>query len=190
MGWLFLDELLTRSQLAGILITVSGIIWVVLDRRGRQQSSAASPQRYLLGLIFGFLAATGQAAGLVTAKFGLTGDFPALSGTLIRMVAAALVLWVFAILQRQVRATVRRLQGNPRAFGQIAAGAFFGPTIGVTLSLVAVQRIPVGIAATLSSLPPIFLIPVAYFLLGERFGWSAIFGTLLAISGVAILFIL
>lgn len=189
MGWLFLGEILTRQQLAGILITVSGVIWVVLDRRGRQSSAAAAPHRYVPGLFFGLLAALGQAAGLVTAKFGLVGDFPALSGTLIRMVAAALVLWLVTVVQRQVRATLDRLRSSPRAFGQIAAGAFFGPTIGVTLSLVAVQRIPVGIAATLTSLPPVFLIPVAYFLLGERFGWASVFGTLLAISGVAILFL-
>lgn len=189
MGWTFLGEILSAPQIAGILLTISGIIWVVLDRQGRQYSTAANPQRYFLGLFFGFLAALGQAAGLVTAKFGLIGNFPALSGTLIRMVAAAIVLWLLTILQRQVRSTLQRVRQNRRALGYIAAGAFFGPTVGVTLSLVAVQRIPVGIASTLTSLPPVFLIPVAYFLLGERFGWASVIGTLIAISGVAILFL-
>lgn len=189
MGWVFLDEILSLPQVAGILLTISGILLVILDRRGRQHSTAAAPQRYFLGLLFGLFAALGQAGGLVTAKFGLVGDFSALSGTLIRMIAAALVLWLVTVLQRQVRTTWLRVRHNPRALAFIAAGAFFGPTLGVTLSLVAVQRIPVGIAATLTSLPPVFLIPVSYFLLGDRFGWPSILGTLIAISGVAILFL-
>jgi drug/metabolite transporter (DMT)-like permease len=105
------------------------------------------------------------------------------------MVAAAAVIWLITLIQRKAIATITRIQQNPKALGQIAIAAFLGPTLGVTLSLVAIQRIPVGIASTLTSLPPVFLLPISYFVFGERFGWQAVLGTLLAIAGVALLFL-
>ena len=189
MSWALLGEILTSSQLFGIFLTISGVAWVVMDRRGRQGSIPITNRNYFLGILFGLGAAFGQAAGLVTAKFGLVGNFPALSGTLIRMVAAALVIWMLTLLQGQAKHTFATLSSQPRSLAYITAGAFFGPTLGVTLSLVAIQLIPVGIASTLTSLPPVLLIPVSYFVFGERIGWQAVLGTLVAIAGVAVLFL-
>jgi drug/metabolite transporter (DMT)-like permease len=45
------------------------------------------------------------------------------------------------------------------------------------------------VASTLMALPPIFLLPISYFVFKERFGWPAIAGTVLAIAGIAILFL-
>jgi len=68
-------------------------------------------------------------------------------------------------------------------------GSFFGPFAGVTLSLYAVQHTAVGVASTLTSLAPIILLPMDYFLFKERFGWQAVAGTLLAMAGVVLLFV-
>ena len=71
----------------------------------------------------------------------------------------------------------------------ILGGAAAGPTIAVTLTLFAIQNAEVGVASTLTSLTPIILLPAGYFAFKERFGWQAIVGTLLAITGVALLFL-
>jgi drug/metabolite transporter (DMT)-like permease len=39
------------------------------------------------------------------------------------------------------------------------------------------------------ALPPVIVLPVSYFMFKERFGWQAVAGTVLAIVGVAILFL-
>jgi drug/metabolite transporter (DMT)-like permease len=59
----------------------------------------------------------------------------------------------------------------------------------VWLSLIAVQKAPLGIASTLTSLAPIFLLPVGAMLFKEKIGLRAIGGTLIAIIGTAMLFI-
>jgi len=41
----------------------------------------------------------------------------------------------------------------------------------------------------LMALTPVILLPISYFVYHERVGWQAIFGTILAIIGVAILFL-
>jgi drug/metabolite transporter (DMT)-like permease len=41
----------------------------------------------------------------------------------------------------------------------------------------------------LIALTPVILLPVSHFIFKEKVGWQAILGTLLAIAGVAILFL-
>ncbi len=39
------------------------------------------------------------------------------------------------------------------------------------------------------TLTPILILPISYFVLKEKIGWQALLGTVLAISGVAVLFL-
>ena len=123
----------------------------------------------------------------MTAKQGLVGDFSPISGTLIRMMIATARVASERIKICKTRPTFQRLRQNPRAMMQLVAGSFFGPFLGVTLSLAAVQATQVGVAATLMALPPIFLLPISHFIFHERIGWRAIVGTLVAIAGVGLL---
>ena len=186
LAWLFLHEILTPLQLLAIFVTVVGVAWVILDRspQGGQQTPS---QLNWTGILFGLGGALGQAVGLITAKKGLGGDFSPLSGTLIRMVAAAAALWLVTIATSKTRTTFRQLARTPQSFIHILGGSFFGPFLGVTLSLIAVQATAVGIASTIIALPPIFLLPVGYFVFGERVSWRAVGGTVIALAGVAIL---
>jgi drug/metabolite transporter (DMT)-like permease len=188
LAWLFLGEQLTVWQICGILLTIGGIAWVVTDGNGKGVNQI-DRRIFLLGILFALGGATGQAVGLVTAKQGMYGDFPALSATLIRMLAAAFVLWLITIFRRQVAPTFRKLSENKGAFRYILAGSIVGPFLGVTFSLVAIQNTEVGIASTLMALPPVLLLPISYFVFGERYRWRAVVGTFVAISGVALLFL-
>jgi len=46
-----------------------------------------------------------------------------------------------------------------------------------------------GEPAMLMALPPVIILPISYFAFKEKIGWQAILGTVLAIAGVAILFL-
>lgn len=122
------------------------------------------------------------------AKKGLSGDFPALSGNLIRMLAATTTLWAITFFQGQATATVQRFTSQSHAALNIVGGAIFGPFLGVWLSLIAIQLTHIGVASTLMALPPIFLLPISHFVFKERLGWAAILGTVVAMMGVVILF--
>jgi drug/metabolite transporter (DMT)-like permease len=52
-----------------------------------------------------------------------------------------------------------------------------------------VQHAPVGIATTLTSLMPIFLLPLGRIIFKERITGRAVTGTILAIAGIAVLFL-
>jgi drug/metabolite transporter (DMT)-like permease len=189
-AWLFLGETLTVGQISGILVTVGGIAWVVLDHNGQAKIDQDNKRIFMLGILFGLGAATGQALGLITAKKGLYGDFPALSGTLVRMMVALVTMWGLTLIQRQVRFTFQQLARNRKALWLILGGAITGPFLGVTFSLVAIQNTEVGIASTIMALPPVILLPISRIVFKEQFGWQAIVGTLIAVLGVTMLFLL
>ncbi|MCZ7581840.1 MAG: DMT family transporter [Deltaproteobacteria bacterium] len=70
---------------------------------------------------------------------------------------------------------------------RIGLGAFFGPFLGVSLSLLAVQHTKTGVAATLMSMTPVFILAPAAVLFKERITRTAVAGTVLAVAGVAVL---
>ena len=185
-AWLLLGEGLTMLQMLGIALTLGGVAWVVLDNNHRRDPEN---RHYLKGVLFGLGGATGQAMGLVLAKNGLGGNFSPLSGHIIRMSTAMIVMWVLTFVQRKGMSTFRAVRKEKTALRYIVGGAFVGPFLGVSLSLLSLQYAEVGVASTLMALPPIFLLPVSYFFFKERFGWGAIGGTILALVGVAGLFL-
>jgi drug/metabolite transporter (DMT)-like permease len=46
-----------------------------------------------------------------------------------------------------------------------------------------------GEPAILMALPPVIILPISYFVFKEKISWQAIVGTILAITGVTILFL-
>lgn len=186
MARIFLGERVARIELVGIVITVAGIAWVVTERRS--EVVAVENKNYSSGLLFAFLGAFGQAANLIAAKFALDGDFPSISATAIRLLVALVILWSLAALRRQIGHTFDKWRNRP-AFKAMIAGSIVGPFLGIWFSLLAVQLAPVGIAATLMALPPVILIPLGYFLYGERVSPRGITGTIVAICGVALIFL-
>lgn len=71
-AWLFFGETLTTLQIIGTALTLGGIVWVVIER----QAGQVSPHpRAATGVLFGILAALGQATGFVFSKQGMLGDF-------------------------------------------------------------------------------------------------------------------
>jgi drug/metabolite transporter (DMT)-like permease len=188
---LFFGETLRLGQVIGITLALAGIVWVILERAPRPPSSTPDIWRHrsLSGTLFGILAAVGQATGLVFSRQGMQGEFSPIQGNVIRLLAAVLSIWFVTFVQRQAGSTVQTLREHPSSLKWIALAAFVGPVIGVSLSLLAVQNSPVGVASVLTSLSPILMLPFSYFFLKERLGWQPVAGTLLAMSGVAILFL-
>jgi drug/metabolite transporter (DMT)-like permease len=186
IAWMFFGEILTVLQILGIGLTLAGIAWVVASHEDAPDLPDGNARR---GVLFGILAALGQAAGLVFSKQGMSGDFSPFQANAIRMLAAVLFVWVWAALEGKARPTVMSVRGKKRIIGLLALGAFVGPVLGVSSSLFAIQHAEIGVASTLIALTPVILLPISHFVFHEKIGWQAILGTVLAICGVAVLFL-
>jgi drug/metabolite transporter (DMT)-like permease len=186
LAWLFLKEILTIYEIIAIIMTVGGIVWVILERNSRKNNSDS--KNHFWGILFALGGALGQAFALITAKKGLGGDFPALSANLIRVVTATVFFWVIAVFQGKTISNFRFWR-NKKARWSIIGGSVFGPFFGIWLSMIAIKYANIGIASTLMALPPIFLLPLTYWIFKERHSWRTIVGTVLAVAGVAIIFL-
>jgi drug/metabolite transporter (DMT)-like permease len=180
----FLGERLLLREAAGILLTVAGIAWVILE--GGRTETGPGEARLGVGVAFALGGALCQALGVVLAKEGLRAGMPALSGTLIRMVVATAGLWAATPLLRS-RGSVADIFRDGRAMALTAAGAVTGPFLGVWLSLVAVANAKVGVASALMALVPILILPIVRVVFQERISLRAVLGTLASIAGVLLL---
>lgn len=190
MAWVLLHETLTTIEIIGIAVTMVGIGLVVGEPQAGKKSETPHEDRrkYIVGLLFGFGAALGQAGGSLLSKIGLSTGLPAISGNAFRLTAAVIAIWIWAVARGEFFSTFQTLRKNRRATGFIVIATFAGPVIGVWLALTSVQLAPLGVVTTLQSLPPIFLIPISYFVFKERITRQAVLGTVVALVGSVLLF--
>lgn len=183
----FLDEHLGWVAWLGIAITLAGIAWVTAERDFHSDNSPHGSKA--LGVLLGLGGAAGQAIGLVIAKRVLVGsDIAPLAATLVRMIAATIAIWLFALAARQVRSTLVVL-GQASVRWVVVAGAMLGPFIGVWLSLVSVKHIEAGVAATIMAIAPVLVLPLVVLIFRERVTLRAVLGAVAAVGGVAMLFL-
>jgi drug/metabolite transporter (DMT)-like permease len=182
LAWMFLGQSLSLPKILAMVVTLGGIAWVVWgDGEGE-----AHPHLWR-GILLGVGGALGQSVGLVFSMKGLAGGFPPISANLIRVSAGLATLLLYFGATGRLRGTLGGLRDG-RATAFIGLGAATGPVLGVVLSLVAIAKAPMGVAATLMSLSPVILLPVSHFVFKEKVGGHAILGTLLALAGAAALF--
>jgi len=201
IGWLVMDERLSLENIIGMAITLTGIILVITQRKNRNPDPTrivdAPPQKkrrikftfsyHVVGILMAFAGATGQATGLVLSKFGMQ-DYDAFAATQIRVLAGTVgFVILFFILRRwnRVFAAIK----NRKAMKRVTVGAFFGPFLGVSFSLLAVQNTLTGIASTLMALVPVLIIPPAVIYFKEKINIIEIIGAFIAFGGVALFFL-
>jgi len=184
LAWITLGETLNPLAWLGIVLTIAGIFWVVSEKESEWKVRGSRIQGILLGLV----AALGQGVGIILAKFGLQNEIDALSATLLRMVPAAAVLWLWAMLTGAAGAAASSMRDRKAGLATLG-GAVFGPYIGVWLALVAVKYTEAGVAATLLATVPILIIPMVMIIHRSRPSIRAVTGTLIAVAGVSLLFL-
>ena len=188
LAWIFLSETLSIPKVIGITLAIVGISVVVLER-GNGNLGARDRRQYVLGILAAVAAAFAMSLGLVFAKKGLVGEFPSISGVIIRMLVSLLVVWVMTFAMGHTRRTLQALRDRA-AIRPIALGSVAGPFIGVWLALIAVQSTYVGIASTLMSLTPIIVLPFVRYVFKEPVSLRAVFGTAVSLAGVFIIFVI
>ena len=186
MGWVFLGETLPAQAILGIAITAGGVAVAIL---GRPRSGAHRLELlqggFALGVVFGLLAAFGQAAGSLIARPLMTGGLDPYLASLFRVGASGLAMGLIA--------TLPVAPPRPREISRLvltltAATAVIGLLIGMTLFLYALQGSQTGIIATLSATSPVIILPLLWLRTGQRPTAMSFAGALMAILGLALIF--
>jgi drug/metabolite transporter (DMT)-like permease len=187
LAWIFLEEALSMQSIAGMLVTMAGITVVILERPA---AGARARSISMSGIVLGVLAALGQASGLIFAKFALNeAPIHGMVATFVRIGASVAIFLPIAVLFKWYGNPFRVYARDRKALSYTAIGAVIGPYLGITFSLVAIAHTEVAIATTIMSLPPILMLPLVRTVYKERLTARAIGGAVLAVAGVALLFL-
>lgn len=187
LSFIFLDEVLRFTAILGIIITASGIALAGSEQKNGKDTRYSIT---LYGLLMGFLGALGQAVGLLFAKqaFNL-GEINGFVATFIRVFSSAVVLLPVLLIAKKYKNPVALYTEHRRALLFTVAGSITGPFLGITFSLIAVANTKVGIASTLMSTMPILMIPLMRIIYKERPTVRGVMGTIIAVVGIALLFL-
>ena len=185
-------ETISLLSLVGIVVTLTGIVTVLLESGVTIEEKLRASERKRLGLFFGLISAMGQGFGVVLSKRGMYAGVSTamnpVSAALIRMLWAGVFVWACVVLAGKLPET-QKAAGDRDGIKYTAAGAVVGPFLGMTLSMVAVADVEAGVAQTLMSLMPVFIIPTIWIIYGEKTNLRGILGAIVAVIGVAVLFL-
>jgi len=191
IGWIVLGETMNMKSWIGMVLTIAGIAIVVLEREDHHEENGQKRKfkfNYpLWGILLGLGGALGQAAGLVISKYAMKG-YNAFASAQIRVIAGIAGFIILFTIYGHWKNAFRAL-ADRKAMSQLSLGAFFGPFLGVSFSLLSVQLTSTGIAATIMALVPILIIPPSVILFREKVNFKEVIGAVLAVSGVALFFI-
>ncbi len=185
LAFIFLNETISHLGIFGILITLSGIALVVLERNTNTKYQITT-----VGIVYGLLGAMGQAGGLIFAKFAFNeGHITGFIATFIRVFSSVIIFLPIMLLLKKYKNPYKLFHKDKSALGVTLIGTILGPFLGITFSLIAIENTKVGIAATLMSTMPIIMLPMVKYIQKEKLSWRAIVGAVIAVGGVALIFL-
>ncbi len=189
LGWGFLDETLSARAWLGVVLCTLGVGVCVLGRPGRSGTHRFEQVqgRIWIGAGFGLLAATGQALGSLIARPVMAQGFDPALASLIRVAVAVAGLAVLAALPTQRFRAAGTLTRTVAL--QTMASGIIAMVFGMTLLMFALQGGKVGIVSTLSALSPVMILPLLWGLTGSRPSAASLMGALVAVAGMALIFL-
>jgi drug/metabolite transporter (DMT)-like permease len=187
LGWVVLDEALPLQAILGIGITAAGVAVAILGRpRADAHRFEALQGMVLMGVLCGLGAAFGQAVGsLIARPIMATGMDPYLA-SLLRVGASGAVMGVIAMT------TLAPVPPQPMTGHLLiltGVTAIVGLLVGMTLFLFALQGGKTGIIATLSATSPVIILPLLWLRTGQRPTLTSLVGGLMAVVGLALIFL-
>jgi drug/metabolite transporter (DMT)-like permease len=199
-GYFLLGEQLGWKSWIAMAVTLAGIAMTILVRGGGGGVKLNLPWK---GVLLGIGAGIGQGLGLVLSKIGLDcyaaalpaevsasmGTMLPFAGTFIRAVFGMAGFALVLLLQKDF-GSVGRAFKDGKGMKYAFLTTMFGPFLGVSLSLMAVQYAKAGIASTLMALTPVLIILPYSIIYKQKVRLKEVIGTLVTVAGVALFFLL
>jgi drug/metabolite transporter (DMT)-like permease len=186
---IYLQEHLALVNYLGIGLAVAGVAGVIFD-----QTQAEQPQRYWQGVGWAILSALANSiASICSRQAMLAGDLSPTVTTLVRLLAGTfgiLLLMLWPKFGRKSSPVFDRLKlalPGRSMWLQLAVIAFFSTYLGIGLQQTALKYTAAGIAQTVGSTSPLFVLVYDWWQ-GAKISWRSICWALVAIGGMSLLF--
>ena len=206
--WLWLGTRLTATQILWGLVILIGVVVALLPNKSSPPRVTVRP----IGFLFGLVAACGQGFGALVSRKGVNVAEAAgeaahnatfgINAAYHRIFAGLIftALWFLILhLLRRPTATDASLAAptekchvlpdtsfpptSARGLWLILAAGLAGPVAGVSCYQWALATSPSGIVLPIAATTPLFAIPIAYWLEGDRPTRRALVGSVIAVAG-------
>jgi drug/metabolite transporter (DMT)-like permease len=197
--WFWLGTTLSASAWLCSITILTGVSLALAP----SQNLHIPARQLVTGIVFGVLAALGQGLGAVLSRKafqiaalagedpdGITSAYQRVLGGL--LVISIIYLFKYTPLSRMQKLVPEKESGTPgargtraHAFLMVAGNAIFGAVIGVSLFQYALKSAPTGIVLSIVATTPIVIIPFARIVDGENISRRSLFGSVIAVAGVA-----
>lgn len=186
LAYIVIGEVLSFLGIFGIVVTLAGICIVVMQKPDSNSRFKISK----IGVFYSFLAALGQAVGLIFAKLAFDdGEIHSIVATFYRLSVSTVAMLPVMMILKQLRNPITFFMNDKKSLKLVAIGSIIGPYLGITLSILAIVHTKIGIASTLMATVPIIMLPLSRIFHSEKLRISSIIGAFIAVVGCAMLFL-
>lgn len=204
--WLWLGTVVSSVQIFAVTLILSGVAIALCPSPSNPPRIAKDARRFWIGVGFGLLAAFGQGMGAVLSRKAYIDA--ELAGELIRSDSIVGSIWLGATAGYQrlwggiiivaifylLSHRIKRWRTYPEAahagdskrskFGFIAFNATTGPIVGLICFQWALATTPSMIVQPIVAMTPLIIMPLAWWMEGDRPSLRAILGAIVAVLGV------
>ncbi|TFG08725.1 DMT family transporter [Candidatus Thorarchaeota archaeon] len=177
LAMLFLGEPFLLSRLAGVVISVAGVVTISRERQTSQRNQMKEFDA--LGVGLALITALLYAAGAVILQVGVTDADP-ISTNFVRVLfgSVAFVPMLGAAFGRGMK------RPTGRALKAVVVAGFFGMAIGSLLYVTSVKLAGATITSVVGSTAPLFAVPISVFHLKEEVTKKTLLGVITTVLGV------
>ncbi len=188
--WLWLGTTLLPIHIAASLVTLVGVALAVAPER----NSDLPAGHRVLGVVFGVIAAAGQAWGAVLSRYGFlqaehaafnldpyTAAYQRLLGGVASIGALMFIRYLLGAEKPLAPSAVRQ------AWPWVVSNALAGPVIGVSCYLLALKSLTSAVVLPVVATTPLVANALSFFIDGTVPSRRAIIGSVIAVTGVIIL---
>lgn len=187
IAFFFLGESLSLWEAVGIGVTSTALVGMMLVGKRQPVASKDSndPTVRTKGVALALGSALANSIGLVLARSAIQHVDPFL-GSALRFGPAMIGMLLIIMSMNAAGRRIVMPRTKVELFG-IVLGAILGAFIGVTLLTVGLKYARAGIASALSVTYPIWILPIAHFILKERVRPLSLACSVVAVLGVVVL---
>jgi len=186
MAYLVLGETIGSQGWLGMGLVIIGIFMTVFGRQNSLSFSKITKEDRR-GYLYAAIAPICNSAGVVLSKAGL-GDYHPVSGTQIRVFTAIIGFGLMSLIYDRGKG-LKAAAHNREGLKFTAIGAIFGPFLGVSLLLFALQQINAGVVSTFTGLTPVLIMIPEKFIFKKKLKPLEIAGAFIAVLGTTVFFL-
>ena len=205
-GFIMLGQKLSLTAIAGMAICLAGIALSVIGRSDSGDKDGHHHRKLnislpMKGVLFGIGAGIGQGVGLVLSKIGMNHYMESVqpvpdlenliipfASTQVRAISGLAGFLIIMMIQKKGKNLISSFKDG-KSMAAAASGTFFGPFLGVSLSLLAVNYTNAGIASTIMALTPILIILPSKLIYKEKVTVKQVSGAIISVAGASLFFI-